>query len=124
MKNTKKLSFLFSIILIIGMMGYSGCGSGGGDDRHNDNDSDGDGIINVNDNCPDISNPDQVDTDGNGIGDVCEELTKTNRAVLGPLSGAEVNVYRLTDLNTPVYTSKTDNNGIRRCIYFIFLLPR
>ena len=24
------------------------------------------------DNCPELSNPDQTDTDGNGIGDVCE----------------------------------------------------
>jgi hypothetical protein len=30
MKETKRLAFLLSIILIIGMMGYSGCGSGGG----------------------------------------------------------------------------------------------
>jgi hypothetical protein len=34
-------------------------------------DSDGDGIINAQDNCPDLPNPDQTDTDGDGIGDAC-----------------------------------------------------
>jgi len=32
-------------------------------------------------------------------------------AVLGPLSGATVRVYRLTDLGTPVYTTQTDADG-------------
>jgi hypothetical protein len=35
-------------------------------------DSDGDGIPNSEDNCPTVSNPDQSDQNGNGIGDVCE----------------------------------------------------
>lgn len=34
-------------------------------------DRDGDGIADEVDNCPDDSNPDQLDTDGNGIGDAC-----------------------------------------------------
>ena len=36
------------------------------------NDNDGDGILNENDNCPNIFNLDQLDTNGNGIGDACE----------------------------------------------------
>lgn len=39
--------------------------SGGGD-------SDGDGVLNDQDNCPALSNPDQADADGNGAGDVCD----------------------------------------------------
>ena len=35
-------------------------------------DRDGDGIPNAIDNCPNTFNPDQKDTNGNGIGDVCE----------------------------------------------------
>lgn len=35
-------------------------------------DSDGDGIIDLLDNCPALSNPDQADTDADGIGDSCE----------------------------------------------------
>ena len=37
------------------------------------NDNDDDGIVNSLDNCPDTSNPDQKDTDGDGIGDVCDD---------------------------------------------------
>lgn len=37
-----------------------------------DEDPDGDGIAGRNDNCPLINNPDQVDADKNGTGDICE----------------------------------------------------
>lgn len=36
---------------------------------------DGDGIPAFRDNCPETPNPDQLDTDGDGIGDVCEPGT-------------------------------------------------
>ena len=36
-------------------------------------DSDGDGILDSSDNCPLISNADQLDTDGDGLGDVCDD---------------------------------------------------
>ena len=39
-----------------------------------DIDSDSDGIPDCNDNCPDISNPDQVDIDGDGIGYACDNV--------------------------------------------------
>jgi hypothetical protein len=35
-------------------------------------DSDGDGIANHLDNCPAVPNPDQKDSDGNGVGDACQ----------------------------------------------------
>jgi Concanavalin A-like lectin/glucanases superfamily/Thrombospondin type 3 repeat len=34
-------------------------------------DTDGDGILDADDNCPDTSNPDQADFDGDGDGDAC-----------------------------------------------------
>ncbi|MDP3297265.1 MAG: peptidoglycan DD-metalloendopeptidase family protein [Thermodesulfovibrionia bacterium] len=37
-------------------------------------DSDSDGIADQDDNCPNTSNPDQTDTDGDGIGDACEAV--------------------------------------------------
>jgi hypothetical protein len=39
----------------------------------NQEDSDGDGIGDVCDNCPTICNPQQFDADGDGIGDVCDD---------------------------------------------------
>jgi len=36
-------------------------------------DSDGDGILDPFDNCPDTANSDQTDTDGDGVGDVCND---------------------------------------------------
>ncbi len=36
------------------------------------NDPDGDGYPNWDDNCPDEYNPDQADTDGDAIGDICD----------------------------------------------------
>lgn len=35
-------------------------------------DADGDGIANATDNCPDVSNADQKDTDADGAGDACD----------------------------------------------------
>lgn len=38
-----------------------------------DNDDDNDGILDINDNCPLIPNADQLDTDGDGNGDICDD---------------------------------------------------
>lgn len=36
-------------------------------------DSDGDGVPDTDDNCPDTPNADQTDTDGDGLGDACDD---------------------------------------------------
>ncbi len=41
-------------------------------DVFNRQDSDGDGIFNPRDNCPHTANPEQVDTDADGEGDLCD----------------------------------------------------
>jgi subtilisin family serine protease/chitodextrinase len=41
---------------------------------HPEADFDQDGIPNSQDNCPLTENPDQADSDGNGVGDVCDEV--------------------------------------------------
>jgi len=37
-----------------------------------DNDADGDGIPDAGDNCPAVPNPNQLDTDGDGLGNACD----------------------------------------------------
>ena len=36
-------------------------------------DADEDGVVDADDNCPNAYNPEQIDTDRDGIGDVCDE---------------------------------------------------
>jgi hypothetical protein len=43
-----------------------------GDLRTADSDGDGDGVPDDDDNCPEVSNPDQTDTDLDGAGDACD----------------------------------------------------
>lgn len=47
-------------------------GSGSADGAITAEDRDGDGVLNVNDNCPAKSNPNQADEDGDTLGDVCD----------------------------------------------------
>ena len=37
-----------------------------------DLDGDTDEVADSSDNCPDVYNPDQIDSDGDGVGDVCD----------------------------------------------------
>ena len=53
--------------------GGSGCGQ--------DGDLDGDGICNDADNCRDTYNPDQADSDGNGIGDACQNTQPLSQLI-------------------------------------------
>lgn len=41
-------------------------------------DTDGDGKVDDADNCPNVANPEQTDTDGDGVGDACEEAAPTD----------------------------------------------
>ncbi|MCB0616247.1 MAG: T9SS type A sorting domain-containing protein, partial [Phaeodactylibacter sp.] len=44
-------------------------------------DTDGDGVPDVDDNCPDVANEDQLDTDDDGLGDACDPGTSINTVV-------------------------------------------
>jgi hypothetical protein len=80
-----------------------------------DTDDDFDSIIDNGDNCPNVYNPDQLDTDGDGIGDVCDTSTSTTiiqpttTTTVPPLdqctnqyaSGEPYIVYTGSNLNCP-----------------------
>jgi len=44
--------------------------------KPNDDDTDSDGLLDGTDNCPVTFNPDQKDTDGDGVGDACPESSE------------------------------------------------
>ena len=40
--------------------------------------ADADGVLDAADNCPDLANADQLDSNGNGIGDACDSASNEN----------------------------------------------
>lgn len=53
-------------------------------------DFDDDGVLDGADNCPDVANPDQKDSDGNGVGDACDPNFKPDSGPSAIDSGAPV----------------------------------
>ena len=81
-------------------------------DCHNPNDLDCDGLPNATDKCPYFNSQDQTDSNGNGIGNVCECSDQTGEGV--------VTVSDIVAINTAIFTPSLvtalcDGNNDRRC---------
>lgn len=66
-------------------------------------DTDGDGVKDISDNCPFIANPDQRDSDNNGVGEACEQpttdLSLSKTANPDPVTAGQNLTYNLTVIN-------------------------
>ena len=71
-----------------------------------DNDTDGDSISDELDNCPLLSNVDQADVDGDGVGDVCDDSSHWPNPVSGMCSHNSIN--RLLFLKGPMSIISSD----------------
>ena len=71
----------------------TGDADGDGIPNYRDPDSDNDGHDDGEDNCPEVENPDQEDSDGDGIGDACEEAGVVATGS-GPIVGCTVTRVR------------------------------
>jgi hypothetical protein len=78
-------------------------------------DSDGDGVCDDVDNCPAVANPGQEDSNGNGIGDACEQPAKCDLNGDGDIDSDDIRLITLLRGKTvPPADARADydNNGI------------
>lgn len=70
------------------------------EDFFQNNDTDSDGIISNLDNCFEVPNPDQLDSDNNGIGDVCETETSVASTTPDILNNDNITNVEIIDLTS------------------------
>jgi hypothetical protein len=68
-------------------------------------DTDGDGVLNEDDNCPAVPNPNQVDSDGDGFGDACDETPGTTVTSTTTSSSTTTTLIATTTTLAPSTTS-------------------
>lgn len=98
MRSARKVLFV-----VLGSLLVSGCLT---------QDRDGDGVPDNIDNCPDVYNPDQLDSNGDGTGDACESITASGGDNTGDnTAGSDNTGGGAIDLN-----GKWDDSGRAVCI--------
>lgn len=83
-------------------------------------DSDRDGVVDADDNCPDDPNPNQLDFDGNGLGNVCDEMMFTTvsgtvastASVTVPVVGSCAILFTLTADAAEVHVQLDDDANL------------
>ena len=75
-----------------------------------DPDGDGDGVSDAADNCPTVSNPEQTDTDRDGIGDACDACTDRDRDGFGD-PGFPLNTCPVDNCPDVYNPAQIDGNG-------------
>lgn len=78
-------------------------------------DSDGDGVIDDCDNCPDLPNPDQLDGDGNGVGNLCD-TPRLFQAFSRKSHGTHGDVDISLPLDKSMSTSECRHGGLSQVI--------
>ncbi|MEQ9032254.1 MAG: pre-peptidase C-terminal domain-containing protein [Aggregatilineales bacterium] len=79
-----------------------------GDNARTENDNDNDGVTDDVDNCPAIRNPQQTDTDGDGMGNACD-LDNDNDSVNNPADDCPLTAGRPSANGCP----DEDEDGVR-----------
>jgi len=79
-------------------------------------DTDGDGIIDGEDNCPTVYNPDQADSNGNGVGDACDPTVIQLASFTATPSVRQViltwtTASEIDNAGFNIYRSESENGG-------------